>query len=898
MRNWESYVREHLQLSGWQPEREKRIVREVAAQLEDFCREALAKGLTSEEADGFAREQVKDWSCFSSDIRRADWLNRSGRLDRWQERTEIAYQQKGGWGMIWVDLQKDVLYGLRMLRRSPGFTAVAVLTLALGIGANTAIFSVVNAVLLRPLPYPEPERLVRSAGQDSYPDIQDWRAQSETVESFGGFMNLLFDLTAGPEPERVSGGVVMGDLFETFGVEPLIGRALREEDGRGSGEKVAVISYQLWQRAFGGDEQILGKPISLQGSPYSIVGVMPPGFQISDRAVEVWWPMAEDDPVAGARGAHTFLAFGRLKSGVSLAEAQSEMDVIAERLEAQYPDMNTGVRYTLVPLLDSVVGRSGQALWILFGAVGVVLLIACGNVANLILVRTNTRRQETAVRMALGASRRRLLRQWLTETMLLFLAGGLAGIAIAYWLLPGLVALSPEELPRLGEIGLDWRVMGFTLGLTVLAGAIFGLQPAWSAGKIEVVNSLKDGGRTSADRGKRWFAGAMIVSEVALALVLLTGAGLLVRTFSHLLSQPPGFRTERLTTFSFSLSHEKYKDISLRTRFFGDVIGRFNGLPGVESVAATTDMPFYPRYYVDHNFIIEGRPEIPLGETPSLVARSVNPDYHRAIGIPLKMGRTLSSQDRADTFPVAVINEAAVRRFFPDEDPIGQRFRWAFADEVRWMTIVGVVGDVRDFGLHAEDRPATYYPYMQEQNWWRSWMLFAVRTTSENAPLIPAVKAEVADIDPTVAVADFWTMDSLLQDSYALQRFSLQLLGGFAVVALLLTVIGIYGVISQATSQRTHEIGLRLALGAQRGDVLRLILGQGLKLTFGGLLLGAAGAFAATRLMQGLLFGVSPTDPVTFLSVAALLVAVAAVACFIPARRAAAVDPMVALRDE
>ena len=896
MRNWKAYVQEQLELSGLK--REERIIDELADQLEEFHREALERGSSHHDADAYARAQVKDWRSFESDIHRADRLNRTGSLDRWQQRTENTNPFKGGWGMIWTDMQKDIIYGFRALGRNPGFAVVAILTLALGIGANTAIFSVVNAVLLQPLPYPEPERLVRSAGQDSYPDIQDWRAQSETVESFGGFMNLLFDLTAGPEPERVSGGNVMGDLFETFGVEPLLGRVLREEDGRGSGERVAVISYELWQRAFGGDEQILGKPISVQGNPHSIVGVMPSGFKMSNRNVQVWWPMSEDDPVALARGAHTFVAFGRLKPGVPLAEAQAEMDVIAERLEAQYPDINTGVRYTLVPLLDSVVGRSGQALWILFGAVSIVLLIACVNVANLILVRTGARQQETAIRMALGASRRRLVRQWLTETMLLFVAGGVAGVALAYFLLPSLVALSPQNLPRLDEVSLDWRVLGFTLGLSLLAGAVFGLQPAWNAGRVDVVNSLRDGGRTSPGRRRRWFTSAMIVTEVALALVLLTGAGLLVRTFSHLLSQSPGFNTERLMTFSFSLSQEQYKDIPRRTRFFEDVIERFDKLPGVESVSAATDMPFYPRYYLDHNFIIEGRPEVPLGETPSLVTRSVNPDYHRAMGVPLLKGRYLSSQDRADTFPVGLINEAAVKRFFPDEEPIGKRFRWAFADEIRWITIVGVVGDVRDFGLHAEDRPASYSPYAQEGNWWRSWMLFAVRTNTSNTPLMSAIKAAVVEVDPTVAVADFWSMDKLLGDSYALQRFSLQLLGGFAVVALLLTVIGIYGVISQSTNQRTHEIGLRLALGARRVDVLRLIIMHGVKLTVGGLLLGAAGAFAATRLIQGLLFGVSATDPLTFIAVATLLVAVAALACYIPARRAAKVDPMVALRYE
>ena len=895
MRDWKAYVREQLELSGLK--REGRIIDELADQLEEFYRDAIKRGSSHHDADAYAIKQVKDWRSFESDIHRAERPHRDSAAERLVQRTE-AIDHQGKLPAMLADLYRDVLYGFRMLQRNPGFTAVAVLTLALGIGANTAIFSVVNAVLLQPLPFPDAERLVRSAGQDSYPDIQDWRAQSETVESFGGFMNLLFDLTAGPEPERVSGGVVMGDLFDTFGVDPLIGRALREEDGRGSGERVAVISYELWQRAFGGDEQILGNPISVQGKPYSIVGVMPPGFQIANRVVEIWWPMAEDDPVAKARGAHTFIAFGRLKSGVPLAEAQAEMNVIAERLEAQYPDHNTGVRYTLVPLLDSVVGRSGQALWLLFGAVAVVLLIACANVANLILVRTGARQQETAVRMALGASRRRLMRQWLAETMLLFVAGGIAGVALAYLLLPSLLAFSPQNLPRLDEVSLDWRVLMFTLGLSLVAGVLFGLQPAWRAGRVEVVNSLRDGGRTSPDRRKRWFTSAMIVTEVALALILLTGAGLLVRTFSHLLSQSPGFNTERLVTFSFSLAQEKYRDISQRSRFFEDVTERLNAMPGVEAVAATTDMPFYPRYFVDHNFIIEGRPEVPLGETPSLVARAVNPGYHRAMNIPLKMGRYLTPDDRADTFPVAVINEAAVRRFFPDEEPIGKRYRWAFSDEVRWITVVGVVGDVRDFGLHRGDRPATYYPFAQEESWWRSWMLYAVRTTSSNTPLLPAVKAAVVEVDPTVAVADFWTMDKLLEDSYALQRFSLQLLGGFAVVALLLTVIGIYGVISQSTNQRTHEIGLRIALGARRHDVLRLIIAHGLKLTVGGLLLGAVGAFAATRLMQNLLFGVSPTDPVTFGSVAVLLVAVAAIACYIPARRAAKVDPMVALRYE
>ena len=898
MRNWEAFVRERLSLSEFKPEREKKIIREVAAQLEDFYREALSRGMTETEADAYARRQIKDWECFASDVRRFDRPHRHPRIEQWEQKAEIyAKRNGGGWNMF-ADLIKDISYGMRMLRRNPGFTAVAVLTLALGIGANTAIFSVVNAVLLRPLPYPEPERLVRSAGQDSYPDIQDWRKQGQTVEAFGAYMRDFFDLTSGPEPERINGGQVMGDLFSLFGVDALLGRTLQEEDGKSSGANLAVISYDLWQRLYQGDDTALGKSLSLSGKPYTIVGVMPAGFQFPSAAADVWLPLAEDNGVVGARGAHTFRAFGRLKPDTTLADAQSEMNVIAERLATAYPDTNTDIRYTLVPLLDSVVDSSRNALLILFGAVSAVLLIACANVANLILARSSARQKETAVRMALGASRNRVLRQWLTETSLLFLAGGVAGVVVATRLLPVLLALSPGRLPRVEEIGLDWRVLGFSLAVSIVAGVLFGLHPAWSAGQVNVAHAMKEGGRTISHSRKKWFRNGLVVTEVALALVLLTGAGLMVRSMSHLITQEPGFNPERLVTFNLTLTKDEYKEVARRTRFYDDMISRLQTIPGVEAVATSTDFPLEPNYYVDHNFIIEGRPEVPLGETPSLVHRGVNPGYHQALGIPLLKGRHIEDADRANTFPVAVINQAAVREFFPDEDPVGKRFRWAFADTVRWITIAGVVGDVRDFGLDTNDRSAAYLPYAQEQAWWRTWNVVALRTSVPTASLIEQVKGEIAKVDPLVPIADVRTMDKLVEDSYALRRFSLQLLGGFAVVALALAMIGIYGVISQEVRQRTHEIGLRLALGAQRGDVLRLIVGHGLRLTLAGLALGLLGSLALTRLLQTLLFGVSPTDPVTFVGVSFLLTAVALLASYIPARRAAKVDPMVALRYE
>jgi putative ABC transport system permease protein len=801
-------------------------------------------------------------------------------------------------------LIQDLRYAIRMLLKKPSFTAIVVLALAIGIGANTAIFSVVNAILLRQLPYKQPDRLSMiwmdnpklGVDQDwhSYPNYVDYKEQNQVFEDMAAFNNRSFNLTGAGDPVRVVGVWTSASLFSVLGVEPTLGRAFTEEEEEPGKDLVVILSNGLWQRRFGGDTGIVGQPINLNGVNRTVVGVMPASFGFPEKRTELWIPLALNPQRKQARFAISYKAVGRLKPGVTMEQASADMGAIAKRIDDQY--FQSGYGINLVKLHSQETGKVRPALLVLLGAVAFVLLIACANVANLLLARAAMREKEIAIRLALGAGRSRIVRQLLTESALLAVAGGGVGLLLAVWGLDALVALSPADIPRLDQTRIDGRVLAFTLAVSLITGLVFGLVPALQASKPDLNDSLKESGRGSTSgKSAMRIRSLLVVSEIALSLVLLVGAGLLIRSFMRLQQFDLGFNPDNLLTMRIQLPGSKYREGKQVASFYQQLLERLETVPGVHSVGAISDV-FLTDTPNSTNFTIEGRPVAVGAEAIEVPLDSVSPSYFRVMGIPLLSGREFDDRDVDGTTPVAIINETFLRRFFPGEDPIGKRYVYGGPDpRNQWITIVGVVGDMRRTGFDRPVRPETFLPEAQATD---NALTIVARTANDPASFTGALRNEVWAIDKDQSVYDIKTMHETLSEMRSQRRFNMLLFGIFAAVALTLAAVGIYGVISYSVTQRTHEIGIRIALGAEKSDVLTLIVGQAMTLAGIGITIGIAGSLAFTRLMAGLLYGVSATDPATFGVIAVLLAGVALLACYIPARRAAKVDPMVALRYE
>ncbi|MGO9268945.1 MAG: ADOP family duplicated permease [Terriglobia bacterium] len=884
---------------------EREMEEEIRLHLEMKTEENLASGMSPQEA-------------------------RSVALRRFGNQTLMHEQSREVWTFRWLyDLVHDLRFALRSFRASPGFAAVSVVTLALGIGANTAIFTVVNAALLRPLPYRDSGRLVMVWNQllnlgltrfgASYDEYFDYRDQNRVFESIAAFGSQQFDLTGSAQPERVSGVRVSANLLPILGASAALGRTFTGDENQAGRDTVTLLSDALWRRRFGADPSLIGKTISLDGSPHTVVGIVPRGFRFStdgSDSPDVWVPIAFHPDPGGQTGG-TLRLIARLKPGITLERAQAEMSTIAARLEQQSHlyrgphGEDAGYAVQVVPLREEIFGAMRQGLLVLLGAVGFVLLIACANVANLLLARAAARQKEMAIRAALGAGRLRVMRQLLTESLMLAVLGGAAGLLVARWGLRLLLAASPAQAARLGAVApvvplvLDSRVLAFTLLITVLTGLLFGLAPAFESAQFNLNESLKEGGRTSAagadGNTRRRFSrrAGLVVAQVALSMVLVLGAALLIRSFVRLLEVDPGFNPEKLVTAEITLPEFQYREDYQVSAFFDQFLDRVRALPEVKSAGAVSGLPLNGRTGGDP-FSIEGRPWRPTAPgttTPQFMDHeTVAAGYFRTLQIPLLAGREFTEQDAAGSLPVAVINQTMARAFWPHQDPIGKHIMpGAPRPGAAWLTIVGVVGDVKSAALDVASIPQMYRPLSQHPV---RTMALVIRTSADPMSVISEVRRQLFALDKDRPLYHVAAMEQIVSDSVAPRRFDLLLLGVFAALALALAAVGIYGVMSYSVAQRTHEIGVRLALGARRGDVLRLVARQGLTLALAGIAIGLVASLALTRLISGLLFSVRATDPITFAGVSLLFACVALVASFIPAHRATRVDPIVALRHE
>jgi len=796
-------------------------------------------------------------------------------------------------------LLEDLRYGLRMLVKSPAFSVLVIIILALGIGANSAIFSVVNTVVLRPLPYADPARLyelhgVTSRGQQwmSAPDFLTWRERTRVFEQMAVARRENLTLTGVDEPENLFGLGVSRECLPMLGVQPFLGRLFTDEEFRPVAPRAVLLGYKLWRRRFGGDPQILGKSVTLNGEPYTVVGIMPPAFRFNYRYHELWFPLSFTADALGRRNWPAFMVFGRLKSGVTPQQAETEVDTLSRALTLEFPESHKGWHAALLPLQQQLAGEFRTSLFLLLGAVGFVLLIACLNVANLLLARASERAKEIAIRTALGAGRLRLVRQLLTESVLLSGLGGTLGLLLAGWGAPALVALFPERIPipRLDQTSLDGRVLAFTFLLSLLSGIVFGLAPALEASRVDLNETLKETGRsgTGGFRAQR-LRSLLVVAETALSLVLLAGAGLMLRSFVGLLQVNPGFKAQKVLTVRLSLPVYRVRDRKRQPAYYTEILQHVQTLPGIQSAALVTVLPLSG---VQAVMTFSGGTLPKDEETPEIPFRAVSPAYFHTMGIPILMGRPFAESDTAEAPPVAIVNGALARRYWPGENPIGKSLPAG-----KYLPVVGVVGNIKHHSLRADPEPELYFPYLQHLGVPHSALV--VRTAADPLKITAAVRRKIRTLHSDQPLTDIKTMEQLIADSVSEPRFYTLLLGVFAGLALILAAAGVYGVMSHSVTQRTHEVGIRMALGARRVDVLKLVVGQGARYVLVGLTIGLAGALAATRLLRNLLFAVSTTDTATtYVSVSLLLLAVALLATYLPARRASRVDPMVALRHE
>jgi predicted permease len=902
MPEWKQQIREHLAGLRLAPVREAEIIEELSQHLEDRYALLRAGGASEDDARRATLEELERDDSLARQLRQ---------IERAVEQEPVVLGAE--WKSIMGDLWQDIRYAVRMLGKNPGFAAVAVLTLALGIGANTVVFSVVNAVLLRPLPYAQSDHLVKVWGNFagiglpnnlnwiSAPEFKDLESQNKSFSHVAALSTTGFNLNLGGRPQRVEGSVVSPSLFPLLGVQAASGRTFLPEESQPGRDRVVVLSYGLWKRGFGGEPGIVGRKLELSGLSYEVVGVMPPGFQYPDGA-EMWVPLAfqPDALTPNNRSNHGLEVLARIKPGLTLEQARADMTALTKAVEEQnrdYPYARVQFAFVLTPLLDEMVADVKKALWILTGAITLVLLIACANVASLLLVRASSREREIAIRMALGADRRRLVRQLLTESVLLALLGGAAGLGLARWGLGILVGLSATVFPRVGGAAIDGTVLAFTMLVSLGTGIVFGMAPALRCSRGVRHESLKDSARSSTTRlSSQRLRQCLVVAEFALSLVLLDGAGLLVKSFLRLQEVDPGFRPDHVLTMRVSLPTTKYARPEQVRAFYRDALDRVSALPGVQAAGAINGLPLSTSGS-SGTTTMDTQAVAPDQASPEADWRVATPSYFKALGISLVRGRDFDERDTDVSPPVVVVDETLANTYWPNEDPIGKRLHRGgrAAPDPRWATVVGVVRHVRCRTLEALSRVQVYWPAAQRPAWSMS---LAVRTSSDPGALAGAVQKEILAVDPDQPIYRVRTMEEWLESSLARRRLSMLLLSIFAGAALLLSAVGIYGVISYWVSQRTREMGIRMALGAARADLLRLVLHQSVVLAGAGVVLGFAGSLAVNRLLSSLLFNVKPNDPLIFLTVAVGLAAVALLASFLPAHRATRVHPIVALRYE
>lgn len=890
MPDWKAEVEKHLRQLALPPQREVEIVEELTLHLDERFQELLHDGHDREEAYRLAISELLDSGVLIRDLQN---------VERRVVREPVELGAEGSSNMI-ANIWQDVRYGMRALRKSPGFTLVAVLLLAIGIGANTAIFGIVNSVLLRPLPYRDSDRImtlwqnnVKSgvARNDVSPaNFLDWKQQSTSFESMAGIEPFGFSMIGSGEPEQFRVWLVTSGFFEIMGSEALHGRTFTADEYQQGNNQVVVISYGLWQRRFGGDRNLVNQKLTLNGRPYTVVGIMPAAFQFPLER-EIWSPRVIRESDSQLRGPTYWNVVGRLKPGVTAAQAQNEMNGIAARLASQYPDTNGEMGVTVTSLSELLTGKIKSALLIFLGAVGLVLLIACANVGNLLLMRGTARQREFAIRCALGASRLRVARQLLIESFLLaFLSGGV-GLVIASFTLRTILYFNTAKIPRIEQVGIDLSVLVFTIVVATVTAVLFGLIPALELSRPNLQSVMQEGERGAVGPLRRRLRDALVVVEVAVAIVLLTGAGLLVRSFVNLLQVDPGFQKERVLALQVFLPRNFTADQA--TAFFDQSLEKIQQVPGVQAAAVVASPPFI-NLEADVPFTIEGQPAPPKGSEPSAYYSEVSPGYLEALGVPLRAGRFLTNEDRKGTVPVVVINETMARRYFPNQNPVGRQLNWILEQQIK-IEIVGVIGDVLHSGLDAQPRSEMFVSYHQSPT---TQMTFVVKTAVESEGLVNPIKTAIRTVNPNQTFAKVATMEQLVAESLRQRRFNLFLLVSFAVVALGLATVGIYGSINYSTQLRTREIGVRMALGATAIDILRLIVLQGLTLAVLGITIGVLTSLLSTQLMTGLLFGVSANDPITLLAISLLILLVSLLASYLPARRATKLDPLIALRYE